>query len=111
MIPKEITNDLKNGLTLEDTLIKHGTNLHILFSGKKPNPYPEWMNIRTTKYNTYRVSKTINRKKIEYGTYKSYEDALHVRNELIKNNWDKTLLPEICKKLNITPNPHGGHPK
>ena len=38
MIPEEIPRDLQNGMGLEESLIKHKTNLKVLFK-KKPSPF------------------------------------------------------------------------
>ena len=111
MIPKCITQDLRSGLSLEDTLIKHGTNLKELFqsnSDKKCFFIDDWTYIRPTKYNSFRVAKTIYGGRIEFGTYKTHEDALLVRNELIKCNWDKNQLEDIYEKTGVMPNKVGG---
>lgn len=104
MIPKEITCDLKNGLSLEETLIKHHTNLKELFSvDYSPKLTDDWTYIQPTKWNSFRVSKSINGKRQEFGTYKSHAEALIVRNKLIECNWDKSQLPIIYEKCGIRP--------
>ena len=111
MIPAAITQDLRAGNTLEDTLIKHGTNLKELFhqnSKLSKNHFDDWSYIQPTKSNTFRVAKVIKGHRIEFGTYKSHEDALLIRNELIKCGWDKNKLPEILEKNNIFRNSYGG---
>ena len=117
MIPEAITKDLRLGMSLEDTLIKHGTNLKELFEPaackreRNRNQYSgfdDWTNIQPTKCNTYRVFKVMNRKRIEFGTYKTHEDALLVRNELIKCDWDKSRVPEIKEQYSIVTNTYGG---
>ena len=114
MIPECITQDLRAGNTLEDTLLKHGTNLQKLFNKNycytKPNiPNMNKMTfIQRTPSGTYRIAKVINGKRIQFGTYKTHEDALTVRNELIKCGWDKKQLIHIKEKFNITTNAIGG---
>lgn len=56
--------------------------------------------IYLTKYGTYKIQKTINRKDIGFGTYKSLEEAVEIRNELINNDWNKNKLESIRNKLN-----------
>ena len=115
MIPPVITNDLRNGLSLEETLIKHNTNLKELFKNFAPypkrtkqcKPYShEWLYIQLTKYNSFRVYKTQNRNNA--GCYSSFEDARIVRDEMVKCDWDLSKLPGILKKHNIQRNKRGG---
>lgn len=106
MIPVEITEDLRAGLTLEDTLIKHGTNLRELFKPNKkrtPCHFNEFTSIRFTPHNTYRIVKKIGLHDVQFGTYKTHEDALIVRNELIKCNWDKSQLEKIYRETGVKP--------
>lgn len=113
MIPKAITMDLKAGLSLDETLTKHDTNLQELFMQNK-NKIPvkfvdEWSFIQPTKHNTFRVSKNINGQKIEFATYKTHEDAIQVRDKLMEHDWDKNMLPEIWKSTGVKPTKHGGN--
>ena len=114
MIPKAITTDLRNGMGLEDTLIKHGTNLQELFqsnsnkSNSKYKVFDEWSQIQPTKYGTFRVYKYIFGHRIEFGTYRTHEDAIIVRDELIKCGWNKNKLPMIISEFGIIQNTHGG---
>ncbi len=106
MIPESITEDLKAGLSLEDALRKHGTNLQELF---KNNPHREpvltdWTYIQQTEHGSFRVYKTINNCRFTFGTYSTHEDALIVRNELIKCGWDKEKLESIQQYKGIIPN-------
>lgn len=108
MVSVELTNDLKNGLSLEEALLKHNTSLREIF--KDVNNYPvkrenrtprtsEWKYIQYTQSHTYRIIKGKHR--ICYGTYKTFEDAKKVREELIKCNWDKKQLDNILSRNNI----------
>jgi len=108
MVSAELTNDLKNGLSLEEALVKHNTSLKEIF--KDVNNYPikreertprteEWKYIQYTRNHTYRIIKGKHR--LSYGTYKTFEDAKKVREELIKCNWDKKQLDNILSRNNI----------
>lgn len=108
MVSAELTKDLRNGLSLEEALQKHNTSLREIF--KDINNYPikteqrtprteEWKYIQYTKNHTYRIIKGKHR--ISYGTYKNFEDACKVREELIKCDWDKKQLPKILSQNNI----------
>ena len=113
MIPTCITEDLKNGMGLEDCLLKYNTNLKILFQPSK-NQTPieavnDWSWIRKTPSGSYRLGKIINGNRIEFGTYYTHEDVLSVRNELMKCDWDKDKLPEILEKLQVKRKTPGGY--
>lgn len=110
MVSAELTNDLRNGLSLEETLKKHNTSLREIF--KDINNYPvkteqrtpkteEWKYIQLTRNHTYRIIKGVNRHRVSFGTYKSFEDARKVREELIECGWDKTELDKILLRNNI----------
>ena len=47
----------------------------------------------------YIIRKRINGKRINYGSYPTEQEAKLIVSELIKNNWDKTKLPEIKAKV------------
>lgn len=49
----------------------------------------------------YRISKTINKKRVSYGTYETEEEAQMVVAELKKVDWDKSQLTDIKKRLGI----------
>ena len=125
-IPKEITDDLRAGLTLEETLTKHSTNLREIF--KDFHDYPqyrrprkpkkktitkreEWRYIQPTRFNSYSVRKTSNGKQSYYGCYKTFEDAKKVREALIADGWNKEHLPQILKDLKIKTRRPGGWQK
>jgi len=114
MIPKAITIDLQKGMGLEETLLKHHTNLQELFqsnsnkSNSRYRVFDEWSQIQPTKWNSFRVYKYIYGHRIEFGTYHTHEDAILVRDELIKCDWDKSQLPGILERIGVKKNPHGG---
>ena len=45
-------------------------------------------------YGTFRISKRINGRYEDFGTYESYEDAIVARDILLESNWDKSKIPE-----------------
>ena len=57
--------------------------------------------IAKTKNNNWRVSKFVDGVNIYFGSYYSKEDAIKVRDELIKYNWDKDKLNEILLRLGV----------
>lgn len=53
---------------------------------------------------TYTLTRKINGKTVEYGTYKTREDSLPVRERLEECNWDKNRLEEIREEFAIQMN-------
>lgn len=62
-------------------------------------------NIKTNKHyyasssGGYRVSKIINGRTIDFGTYESREDAKYIARRLEECKWDKSKLPKILNDL------------
>lgn len=104
MIPQAITEDLRNGMGLEECLIKHETNLKILFTREYPEEIsfdPEWRYIEK-RGRGYNIKKKILKSTYYYGKYKTLEDAQQVRDKLICINWKQNQVDNICKELGIT---------
>ena len=96
MISEEITADLKKGLSLEDTLVKHGTNLKELFSVSKPKKTNTSKPAKKIKYsyydrrnNMFTIARTINGRRVYFGTYKSEEAARLAVSLFEKYGWNK----------------------
>ena len=58
--------------------------------------------IRKYKNNNYFIQKIIKGKRRSFGIYSNMETARKVRDELIKNNWDKNLADELQMKYGVT---------
>ena len=104
MIPKEITEDLKKGMGLEECLIKHNTNLKTLFNREYPEEIrfdPEWRYIEK-RGRGYDIKKKIFKSTCYYGKYATLEDAQRVRDKLILCDWNQRKVDNICKELGIT---------
>lgn len=100
-ISQAITIDLQNGMGLEECLIKHGTNLKILFSSGYPKVFnKETMYIEKRGRNYYIKKKIIN-KTYYYGIYATLEDAQKVRDELIEIGWKQDQVHNICLKCGV----------
>lgn len=94
MIPYAITEDLRNGMGLEECLIKHETNLKTLFCD------PELKYIEKRGVNYY-IKKKKHRSTYYYGIYSTLKDAQLVRDELIMTGWKQKKVDSICKKLGV----------
>lgn len=86
MIPKQITADLRNGLSLEETLVKQRSRevTYILEAN-----------------NHFTIRKNINGKTKVFGVYNSREDAEFIRDLLIENGWKIQSVERLCRENNI----------
>ena len=71
--------------------------------GWKANPLDYLGDKYITKTNQkYSITKTFGRNNtIHYGRYNSLEDARKVRDKLVKCNWEKSQLQQICRELGV----------
>ena len=103
MIPKEITEDLRSGMGLEECLIKHNTNLKSLLSksslGRQHDEENKYIERRRDKFY---IKKSIGSKTLFFGIYSSLKDAQLVRDRLILTGWKQNQVDKICKQLRVT---------
>lgn len=52
-------------------------------------------------WNRYRIQKVLYGRRVSYGSYDTLEDAVKVRDELIKCNWDKKQLNKIREETGV----------
>jgi len=105
MTPSEIQEDLKSGTTIAEVCSKNDITFKELcqmFHGyaKKGRPLGLPMYICRDK-RKYMIRKKIKGKEKYYGTYDTIEDAVKVRNELMKYGWYQSRVPAIRKRLGI----------
>lgn len=97
----ELMTDLRNGMGLEEALVKHNTNLKNALNITQR----DWKAIEErhiyARSNGFSVVKNIGGINIYFGVYNSVSEAKKVRDELIKCDWDKSKLKRILRKLNI----------
>lgn len=109
MIPEEITQDLRLGMSLDDCLTKHNTNLRELF---KQNTHPKGLikpkkpRFNPAKYVQYRddhyyIRKWLKGKIKLFGAYGTLEDAIKVRDELIRIGWKQKSVDKICNEVGV----------
>lgn len=108
MIPSVITEDLKAGLSLEETLINHNTNLKTLFKNngvrkqrltKKKST--EITYIYESAANHFIIRKKVNKKMKIFGAYKSREDAEVIRDLLMIHGWKIRSVDRLCRENGI----------
>ena len=108
--------DLHNGLTLDEALQKHKVSLDQAFKilrrkdirkvQKNANrSCPETYILKRN--DVYTIRKSIKGKTKIFGAYNSLEDALLVRDTLIKEGWKQRSVDDICKRLGVER--RGGH--
>ena len=101
---KQLKKDLKT-LPLETICTDYGLSFQELFdiADKELYTYMEegdnYKYITKNKKGGYVVQKHMRGDSLYFGTYYSFDDALMVRDELIKENWDLDKLDEILLKL------------
>ena len=103
MIPLGITEDLRNGMGLEECLIKHETNLKTLFDKDYPDELKcdhKWKYIEKRGANYY-IKKKRHRSTYYYGIYSTLKDAQLVRDELIRTGWKQNQVNNICEKVGV----------
>ncbi len=101
MIPIEITEDLRNGMGLEECLIKHNTNLKSLLYRPYYDKYSTESKYIERRGQNYYIKKKIKKKTYYFGIYSTLEDAQIVRDQLIRVGWEQNKVNIICEELGI----------
>lgn len=112
----DFQEDLRNGMTLEDALIKHELTLKeaidcihkpVIHPSKKRKPYAK-RNIYcqvekniSKRGDAYHLRKAIDGKMKWGGSYDTLEEARLVKDFLNKNGWNLIKVNEACKKYGI----------
>ena len=89
MISEEITTDLKAGLSLDETLRKHETNLKELFAVDNPSKYIPSRKPKYYYFDKYWNNFRIVKNRVYFGTYKTEEAARLAVWLYEKYGWDK----------------------
>lgn len=55
---------------------------------------------------SYTIRKEVNGKVTIFGTYRSLEDAIKVRNVLMEEGWVQSNVDSICQRLGVERKPH-----
>ena len=104
--------DLKNGMTIHDALCKHGlTFKQAVLSVSKPRKkqkknYKQRTHSSNEKYiigrdGHYYLRKNVNGSTLMFGTYKTLEDAIRMRNHCIEHGWKQKSIDRYCEVLGI----------
>lgn len=113
---EKFQKDLKDGMTLEDALIKHNLTFREAVElcprpmacqkiTRKPktrrNVYQKVDTYISLRNDSYMVRRQQNGKSCWGGAYNSLEDAQKVRDYLNENGWNIVKVNEACKKFGI----------
>ena len=113
---KAFQKDLQNGMSITDALQKHNltleTALHQLHGYHKKTYKPKTSPSHAEKYIQYRCGRYYLRKTVfsrkkgrritrMFGTYKTLEDAIRMREAQKEIGWKVTKVDELCEKLGI----------
>lgn len=101
MIPLEITEDLRKGMSIEDCLIKHNTNLKILFDNESNKSHENDMRYIEKRGKRFNIRKKIKNCTCYFGGYSSFNDAQKVREELIRIGWKQNQVDNICERIGV----------
>ena len=104
----EFQEDLRNGMTIHDALIKHELTfkqacqyLHGYCRPKQP-VHKQSLPMYISRNNKgFEIKKSVNGKNKYFGTYKTLDDAVLMRNYLIEHGWYKNRVPAIREELGI----------
>ncbi len=105
MISEEITADLKKGLSIDEVLTKHNTNLKELFKHPE-NPKPVVKSRKPKNYwhdkrrDVYIISKTFNKKRKDFGQYKSEKEVKLAVELFEKYGWNKEDVWRVKAEVN-----------
>lgn len=98
----KLSEELKTK-SLDETLTEHNLTLAEAFQlslKKQPTETITEKYIRKLRKG-YCIRKSVKGKIVNFGCYQSLEDAVTVRDCLIKDGWRQYRLKKICEKLNI----------
>lgn len=84
-------NTIEEAEKAREVLKKHNwDNKYVKYRRKRKNPISRY--ITRTKSGNYVITKTIDNKKVDFGTFHNLKDAEEERDELIRCNWDWELI-------------------
>ena len=118
----EFRKDLQNGLSIAEACSKHDVSFGEVVLGlnplqKRKNRAKKARKVTwgtPAKYifqrnDTFTIRKTVKSRCMVFGTYSSLDDAIRVRDELIRIGWKRRSVDRICEQFGITRRERSGH--
>lgn len=109
MFKKTIQNDLKNGLSIQEVCTNYNLTFKELVNIAHKDIYTDVSKVERVKRvyiypyrNSPRELWSIQKNNMYFGLYSTLDDAIKVRDCLIKRGWNKKELDCICQKLGVT---------
>ena len=106
--------DLRNGMSITDALQKHDLTFKQAFNTlnrkkigrpakaeKQPRQSSTGEKYISQLLGRYYLRKKIKNKTVVFGTYKTLEDAVKVRDYCIKHGWYINCLDSYCKRVGV----------
>ena len=93
-------DDLRNGMTLENALMKHHFTLLEVFNYCHRRNLDSQYRFIYLGNGTFNIRRYVNGKQEYYACCKELGDAMLVRDKLMECDWDKSQVPRIMEELN-----------
>ena len=105
--------DLRDGMSIEDALTKHGMTFKEAFENmERPHIRGQKTVIEKRKDHSpsmyinkirsrYVIYKKVNDKQTYFGTYKTLTDAMKIRDCLVKDGWCPDKLDDYCRACGV----------
>ena len=112
----DFQDDLRNGMSLDDALVKHDLTLEKAFNmlcqrsvgrpAKARHDKPRYIKtghkyIGTQNGNRFYIRKIIDGKWTTFGSYSTLADAIKVRDMCIKHGWIQTNVDGYCREVGV----------
>lgn len=108
----DFQEDIKNGMTIEDALTKHHLSFQYVCKNigkvkrwkipeKTPVDERRYFNVQKTPDGKFRVYKQVGGQNTTFGTYRTMEDAIRIREHCHEHGWVKTNVDRYCRELGI----------
>ena len=106
---KGFQQDLRDGMTISDALIKHQVTFkeavdsmpRPVTNNKQRKPVTHKQRYITGRSGHHYLRKQVRGKTRVFGTYKTIEDAVRMREHCEKHGWKERSIDKYCKELGI----------
>lgn len=109
-----VREDLQQGMSIKEVLLKYELTFHQLFNmlhhtpkddGRKKRkrrpPEMDYITKPKTKKKCYLIQKRVNGEYLRFGVYRTKNDAIKVRDALIEDRWNQHHVDKICQEVGV----------